>query len=68
MALTPKLGAKSDASASIGGGLEAATKPEWEAAAELVEAQEALVAADEQARSSKQAYQIAARWAHPGWM
>jgi len=68
VAITPKPGAKGNASASNGGGLEAASKAEWEAAAELVEAQEALVAADEQARSSKQAYQIAARWAHPGWM
>ena len=62
MAVTLKAGVKGNASASVGGGLEAASKAEWEAAAELVEAQEALVAADERARGSKQANQVAARW------
>ncbi len=42
-------------------GRETPPRPAVEAPSKLLEAQEALVAADEQARSSKQAFQAAAR-------
>lgn len=60
----PKPAAKTvNATASVDDGPQAGAKLGREAEAELAEAQEALVAADEQARNSRSAYQTAARYA-----